>query len=335
MQLAREIASFCDEIGTDPLLVQGAGGNISWKADDTLWIKASGQWIAEANKKNIFVPVDLKQLKKNLSNKIFSINPRVLNKTALRPSIETALHALLPQKIVVHLHPVEILARLIRKTGKSEIQYMLKDNSGWIFINYHKPGEELARAVAKGLEEVPKARLVFLENHGIVVSGNTICEIRTILDQLISNLSCEIKFFATKVRKINSNPNLTVKGYKLCKDKEVHSLVTNKNLYNFLKDSWAICPDQVVFLGAEPFLISKPSNEFIARDETEAVFIFVRNIGIFESNLVTPAQRLQLRLYYELAIRQKNSTPILSLSKQQVNDLLNWEAEHYRKKLNN
>ena len=35
MQLASEIASFCDEIGTDPLLVQGAGGNISWKADNT------------------------------------------------------------------------------------------------------------------------------------------------------------------------------------------------------------------------------------------------------------------------------------------------------------
>jgi rhamnose utilization protein RhaD (predicted bifunctional aldolase and dehydrogenase) len=47
------ISAYCAEIGRDPLLVQGAGGNVSWKANDTLWIKASGTWLADAMVKDM------------------------------------------------------------------------------------------------------------------------------------------------------------------------------------------------------------------------------------------------------------------------------------------
>ena len=50
------IKAFCKKIGSNSLLVQGAGGNISWKEDDVLWIKASGMWLIDAVKENIFVP---------------------------------------------------------------------------------------------------------------------------------------------------------------------------------------------------------------------------------------------------------------------------------------
>jgi rhamnose utilization protein RhaD (predicted bifunctional aldolase and dehydrogenase) len=42
-KLACEVKTYCSQIGADPLLVQGAGGNASWKEGDTLWIKASGK----------------------------------------------------------------------------------------------------------------------------------------------------------------------------------------------------------------------------------------------------------------------------------------------------
>ena len=46
--MCMEVTDYCAHIGADPLLVQGAGGNVSWKEDGTLWIKASGKWLAGA-----------------------------------------------------------------------------------------------------------------------------------------------------------------------------------------------------------------------------------------------------------------------------------------------
>jgi len=52
--LARSVKEFCGRIGKDRLLVQGAGGNVSWKDGNTLWIKASGKWLAHAETEEIF-----------------------------------------------------------------------------------------------------------------------------------------------------------------------------------------------------------------------------------------------------------------------------------------
>ena len=71
----KHVKAFCTLIGTDSLLVQGAGGNVSWKDDGILWIKASGTWLAEAESKDIFVPVNLIHLQSALSKQDFYVKP--------------------------------------------------------------------------------------------------------------------------------------------------------------------------------------------------------------------------------------------------------------------
>ena len=56
LQLLKEVSA---RVGRDMSLVQGAGGNTSVKEGDILWVKASGAWVSEADKRDIFVPVDL------------------------------------------------------------------------------------------------------------------------------------------------------------------------------------------------------------------------------------------------------------------------------------
>ena len=63
------INNFCSNLGKDSLLIQGAGGNISWKDGNKLWIKASGTWLADANIMDIFVPVDLSHLRLEIKRK--------------------------------------------------------------------------------------------------------------------------------------------------------------------------------------------------------------------------------------------------------------------------
>ena len=98
-------------VGADPALVQGAGGNTSIKEAGTLWIKASGLWLAQAHERDVMVPVDLDPLLAALERNDpafekaqgFVISEH--NPSWLRPSIETMVHALMPQKIVVPFGP--------------------------------------------------------------------------------------------------------------------------------------------------------------------------------------------------------------------------------------
>ena len=48
--IKESVEEFCHKIGQDELLVQGAGGNISWKNGNELWVKASGKWLADAKR---------------------------------------------------------------------------------------------------------------------------------------------------------------------------------------------------------------------------------------------------------------------------------------------
>lgn len=113
------IVDFCARIGRDRLLVQGAGGNVSYKSNGALWIKASGTWLADAASQEIFVPVDLAHLQSAIARDDFEVSPISRDVDArLRPSIETLLHALLPHAVVAHLHEINALVHLVQKTAK-------------------------------------------------------------------------------------------------------------------------------------------------------------------------------------------------------------------------
>ena len=105
-----KINSYCQNIGSNALFVQGAGGNISWKDDNILWVKASGMWLADAMDKNIFVSVDLTSVLEQVKDKKYSIKIKSIEASDLRPSIETILHAILPHRLVLHIHAIEILS---------------------------------------------------------------------------------------------------------------------------------------------------------------------------------------------------------------------------------
>ena len=51
----KEVQDYCVKVGSNRLFTQGAGGNVSWKDGNLLYIKASGTWLADANDKDIFL----------------------------------------------------------------------------------------------------------------------------------------------------------------------------------------------------------------------------------------------------------------------------------------
>lgn len=330
--LKASVINYCSTIGKDPLLVQGAGGNVSWKEGNTLWIKASGTWLAEAAEKDIFVPVDLPNLRAAIEHEDFSVTPRVRGESALRPSIETLLHALMPHRVVVHLHAIEILAHLVRNNCQTDFQSLLDAAVSWVLVAYKKPGAELAEAVNLALQTMKNADVVFLQNHGVVIGGDNIEEIDQLLKIMTEALCTSPRNFCENIPP--SDP-LSIDGqvlYYPITDQAVHQLVMNNDLFSHLKSDWALYPDHVVFLGAQPYTYFDINTLMNAlRDGKEIPeLIFVQNLGVFTVSNFSMAKQVQLRCYYDVMVRQHKRNMTKCLTSLQIGELLNWDAEQYR-----
>ena len=177
-------------VGADPLLVQAAGGNTSLKQDRVMWIKASGTWLRDASR-DIFVPVNHETLLTALAKNDPACEACTdfvladLNATGLRPSIETTVHALMPQRVVVHVHCVNTIAWAIRSDAEQRLAGKLHDFN-WTFIPYARPGLPLANAIATRLK--PGIDVLILGNHGLVVAAETVVEAETLLDHVVNVL---------------------------------------------------------------------------------------------------------------------------------------------------
>src|SRR5437016_4746193 len=90
------LLEFTARIGRNPLLTQGSTGNTSAKLGGVLWIKASGKWMADASDSSLLIPLDLAKVTECM---LRNLDPADRFPGA---SIETAMHAVIPQRIVVH-----------------------------------------------------------------------------------------------------------------------------------------------------------------------------------------------------------------------------------------
>ena len=333
--IEKQVKQFCARIGTDPLLVQGPGGNVSWKDNDVLWIKASGKWLAKACDEEIFVPVSLSYLQEAISNKNFSCSPSILGDTKLRPSIETLLHALMPQKVIAHLHAVEALAHLVRKNAETRLAELINDSIKWVFVDYYKPGAELAACVSAKLTLIPDAEVIFLKNHGIVIGAPDIRNLERILKK-ITKLLFTKPFLSELIPfdfVIKNNPNTFLNEFAFANDPEINRLSTNSYLISRVQNDWALYPDHVVFLGDSAIVMDDTADEYkseiIGRNPD---FIFVKQQGVLECKAITPAKKAQLRCYYDVLVRQPPTEKLESLTQINIKEILNWEAEIFRQR---
>ena len=99
-------------LARDPLLVQAGSGNTSVKLDGVLWIEASSKWLAHAAQEEILVPVDLVEIKSCIQRKTnFVAQYTSPSGHRLVPSIETAMHAVVPRAATIHVHWVRAQGR--------------------------------------------------------------------------------------------------------------------------------------------------------------------------------------------------------------------------------
>lgn len=154
------LARLSAQLGADSRLIQAAGGNTSVKIGATLWVKASGLWLRDALTRPTFVPVVLDRVRQNVAaqlpdpvaGSVDAAQAQAAGAAALRPSIETTLHALMPHPVVLHVHAVDAIAWAVLPGAPSLLRAALAAHR-WAWVPYARPGVNLTRAVAALLND--------------------------------------------------------------------------------------------------------------------------------------------------------------------------------------
>jgi rhamnose utilization protein RhaD (predicted bifunctional aldolase and dehydrogenase)/NAD(P)-dependent dehydrogenase (short-subunit alcohol dehydrogenase family) len=194
--------------GADPEIVIAGGGNTSVKIGQRLWVKGSGHALATITPDG-FVEMDRPALETLLGRDLGSdrvkreeqfkdavMAARVDPSRGQRPSVEVVLHHLMPGRFVVHTHATLVNMFTCTRDGQKLIERICGDNVIWIADV--DPGHILAQTLRDALIAYKKKtgrdrpRAVVMQNHGLVISGDTADEIRGHTDWLLGVLEQEL-----------------------------------------------------------------------------------------------------------------------------------------------
>jgi rhamnose utilization protein RhaD (predicted bifunctional aldolase and dehydrogenase) len=324
-----DTVEFCKEIGCNSSLVQGAGGNISWKDKEILWIKASGMRLSDAEYKDIFTPVNLAQAKKSIDSGVYNIKSDI--HSTLKPSIETSLHIIMPHKFVLHIHPVDILAILVQKECEKGIKKVIGDSLNYIVTPYVKPGPKLAKCVHE-LVLNGATDVILMKNHGIVIGGDSIKK----LSELLKKLTGLFKTRKPEIGNIARARNcINAKDYTALENFNFSQLVLSSHLYKHIKEDWALYPDHVVFLGCKSFCYDS-CDDFVDNISSDNFpdLVFIKKSGVYVRPGFSKVKIEMLQCFFDILCRLPVGAEVHSLSSSQVQSLISWDAEKYRVKLN-
>jgi rhamnose utilization protein RhaD (predicted bifunctional aldolase and dehydrogenase) len=282
--------------------------------------------MVDAEKKDIFVPVDLKNIRDEIAKHNYSVDIQTLTLSELRPSIETILHGLMPYRVVLHVHAVEVLPYLVTQNYSELLNSVLGDTYSSAYVDYKKPGPDLAQAISEIFLCSPGTQILFLQNHGIVIGGVDVDEINRILDDLVDKISARSNYIINPCNDIGSTS--TLDGYLPVLDNEINNLVLNENYFAHVRKNWALYPDHIVFLGGKSFCYDS-AEEFLLSNEKPDL-IFIKEIGVYTLSKLNHAKLDQLRCYYDVITRLNINQKIRVLNGKEITELLNWDLEKYR-----
>jgi len=187
------------------------GGNTSTKGElpdlfgrpePILWVKGSGADLKGCQPRH-FAALRLAPLRRLIQRARLTDEEMVaflerclLDPNAPRPSVETLLHALLPERDIDHTHADAILSLANTSRGEALVRRVLGDRLVW--IGYLQPGFALSKRVAQAYQRNPGSHGAVLEQHGLITWGP---DGRTSYGRTIRYVSMAERFIASQRRR--------------------------------------------------------------------------------------------------------------------------------------
>jgi rhamnose utilization protein RhaD (predicted bifunctional aldolase and dehydrogenase) len=327
-----QLISLSARLGRDLDLVQAGGGNTSLKQDGTLWIKASGKWLIHADKDDMFLPVPMADIERGLAAKDEKFQEyRTRSGVALRPSVETTMHAVLPQSIVIHVHSVRTIAWASRADGQEGLTQRLQ-GLRWRWIPYTHPGIPLTERIQQELVHRPD--ILILANHGLVVAADDCAAAETLLQIVEERIGVARR--ETAAATDTSLAELAAgTAWEVAPDAEVHALAASSRSCEIALGG-TLFPDQCVYLGPGAGILeagetpTQTAERYAARYGMEPVFLLVPGRGVLTRKDLQRSARELLFGLKRVVERIPEHVDVTYLPEFQVARLLNWDAEKYR-----
>lgn len=349
-----QLQEMSNRYGSDAKYVLAGGGNTSFKTEDTLYVKGSGTSLATIKAED-FVNMDRAALSA-MWDKTYPENEAEREKVVLadmmdarkegetrRPSVETLLHDLFPQKFVLHVHPSLVNGMTCGAKGKEIASELFPD---CVWVDACRPGYILAalcreKLVAYKAENGKDADLLFLQNHGVFFAADTVEAIDALAGGVMAKLDAYIaESKANAIDKLGKALSEAT-GYAFCE------FITGEGVNSFDPDRNSPTPDHIVYCKANYFPTTLNVCPCTLKGQLEAFkesngyyprVVTVRNVGAF---LLSDSEK-QLGIVKSIFLDQvavcANAEAFggyFGMSDDLVDFIVNWEVESYRSKVSN
>ncbi|PHS36984.1 MAG: hypothetical protein COB07_11700 [Sulfurovum sp.] len=336
-------------------LVQAGGGNSSVKDDDgTMLIKSSGYLLSEVDEENGFSKVYTQQIADIVKNQSIleaedkremeKISTQLVKESMIsqnRTSIETLLHALM-LKYTLHTHPLVVNMIVIQKNWKDILTKMFDDI---ILVDYRTPGIELALELKKEMDNFEslkhmKAKIFFLQNHGLIITSDNIDEIKDLSEEVLKKIEEYLKIDLSRYKETTSISDLFSCHKEapcisyLSEDSQINRIFqTNQELLFSLP----FCPDKLVYCGIGAVKIAHIEDTNALKQyvkeyhELPKIVIFGTRIYIVAKN-IKKAKEIEEMLKFHLLVIENTGQKIHFMDFDEMAYLSNWEAEQFRQK---
>ena len=314
-------------VGSDPLLTQASTGNSSAKLDGILWIKASGKWMADALCDDIFVPVDLAEAVTQCLRQ--GVDPSERYPGA---SVETAMHAVLPHRVVLHVHCVNTIAWAVRHEAPLQLERQLQ-GIRWRWIPYVASGLPLSREIERALSTRPDCNVLVLGNHGLVIGGDDAGTVEDVLAEVKQRLAISPR---------QAHPADYAALLELCQDScwdlpdddAVHALGTD-SISQAILAGGLLYPCQAIFSDSSapdlfhPIPCPDPGAPWQSRYRGRP-FLIVEGRGVVVARSMAPPELAMLSGLAQVVQRLDGAAPLRYLTEAEVAGLFSQAAGHYR-----
>lgn len=330
-------------------LIQAGGGNTSLKTPDgSLWVKGSGIQLANVTKEKGFCQLNRSALctllaelethsdweKGRLDTFAIDEAQKAVQSGSGRPSIETLLHAQM-NAYTLHTHPIA-LVRLASQADWQTVFNRLYPEA--LCVAYETPGAALALALHQGLQQKPNTRIVLLQNHGLIVSTDSAEETMALTTEIVDRIERELGLDLSAYKKttalsawIREHTRQDVLAY-YCNDSTIHEYLKKQPA---LFGVTPVCPDQLVYCGPEPLVISELSDDvmknYLAQwDQYPRVVLWNDACYLIGVSLAKCQEMMDVLRFHLLVVDGSKKQP---LPTSELNYLMNWSAEKYRQKV--
>ncbi len=370
MRQIEDLIAISRKFGQDSRFVIAGGGNTSYKDENRLWVKASGHALATITEDG-FAVLDrtlLNEMGEKAYNEDTAIREeQVKNDLAVacvtkdrRPSVETSLHNCMGFAFVVHLHPTLVNGLMCSANAEAACKEIFPDA---LYIEYTDPGYTLFKKVydrikAYKAEKGKEPQVIFLQNHGIFVGGDTTAEIEGIYSEVLGKLEAKVAALPEGGSEVSPTVTDVIPAIRQMLSRSGRGLKTLKVTKNALVDYFLdgsrekiaapFTPDIIVYCKSAYIFIDAESDEEILKQAEEKIEAFaaekgytpkvllIKGIGLVAvgdnsknaqiiTDVFTDAMKVS---FYAQSFGGEHP-----MEKAWIDFIDNWEVENYRRKV--